>query len=475
MNFVGNSSTRGNAYFGVDVVGTYLYATNIAGAYELAHNQTGLLDIYDIADLTNPVLLSSTPMLDRGAGVAVQGTIAYVDDGKYLTDVDVSNPSAPVIIAHHSKGQGWSSSVTLIEHYAIMSSGDIFDITDPTNPVPATGKITGTDHYLYTPAGMVGTETLATIIDIKDTAHPTVVSSVQTNIPIRDIVYDPVMSVAYAIDPIIGLHILDTRPEFQDVGYMYLVGLYDTQGAPQRIKYRDGKLFIATDGAGVQVIDPHVVLNAGQYESAPKLVGSYTNSYSVWDLDFSDHYAVLAAGTDGLIVIDVSSSPYKKVGQYTGHFDARSIEIKGAIAYLGLKGGGIIEVDISDPTNPVRYGSTVTGIISSLAAKGKYLYSTTSVGLSVYSLSNPKKPRLIRTVAISGTKNRVLITSNNRAYVANGSRGVTVYNVSSPTKIKKLKTLTIKGMNVTGLSIKGKTLIVAGGKSGVRMINISGI
>lgn len=464
-----------SAYMDIDVAGNYLYSMNTAGAYELSRNQSGLLEIYNIADLEAPILLSTTSMKNRAASVNVEETIAYIDDGTYFTVVDVSDPTLPKIIGSHTKSNSWGFDVTIIEQFAVLRSGEIFDITNPAKPVPATGTITGSNHYIYIPAGMVSGGALASIIDIKNTASPTTVSTVSTNIIITDVVYDPKLSVAYAIDPVIGLHILDTRPEFQDVGYMYLIDLYDTQGAPQKIQYYNELLFIATEGAGLQIVDPNVVLNAGQYEATPKRIGSYTKTRNVWDMDFSSHYVMLAAGTDGLVIIDAASNTYAKVGQYYGNFDVRTIEIRGTIAYLGLKSGRIIAVDITDPTNPFRLGSTSSDPVSALSVRGRYLYTTNKTGLTVYSLNNPKKPKLVKIVNISGSKNDLLVTSANRAYIANGTKGIVVYNVSNPNNIKKIKTIPTPGMKVTGLSLKGKSLVVAGGSGGIRIIDLSGL
>jgi hypothetical protein len=90
----------------------------------------------------------------------------------------------------------------------------------------------------------------------------------------------------------------------------------------------------------------------------------------------SGHYAYVAVGDAGLLVIDVSdpANP-RRVGGYDTPGNALGVAVSGNYAYVADYNAGLQVLDVSDPANPRRVGGYDTpGGVSGVAISGNYAY-----------------------------------------------------------------------------------------------------
>jgi hypothetical protein len=184
---VGSVDTdSGGSALGIEIAEDYAYLTTGSNNY---------LEIYDIADPTNPALVATTSLNDAGVDVARSGNYLYVateaSAGDNLEIFDISNPSNPTKVGGEAAADS-AKSITVSGNYAYITSeptGDdleIFDIADPTSPVKIGGvelsgstfDITVVGSYAY--IGTTRPTNEFQIVDISDPTSPEIVNDTNT-------------------------------------------------------------------------------------------------------------------------------------------------------------------------------------------------------------------------------------------------------------------------------------------------------
>jgi hypothetical protein len=157
----------------------------------------------------------------------------------------------------------------------------------------------------------------------------------------------------------------------------------------------------------VAVLDAtHVVAAAGRRGLAvvdmvaPQVVRKISLEADVRGVEVRDGLAYVAAGEQGLVVVDVSGPSLQVVGRLLPKtIDlARSVELSGSHAILCLGDSGVAIVDVSDPKQPVELGRyDPKGTVNRTTVSGNRLFlANDSDGIAILDLSNPKdlKPLL---------------------------------------------------------------------------------
>jgi hypothetical protein len=179
------------SYYGWDAVtvsGRYLYAGSAGGSG---------LKVFDISHPSTPVDLGYTDNSYRCYSIACAGDFVYALDPLFRV-FNVSNPTSPVIVA--SPGGDWMR-VRVAGQFAYLvfgggSASTVYDVGNPTNPVPAGTLPWGydvavLDNYAYVPTGgsiLAQTNGLF-VCDISDKQHiKTVVAVGMTNTPVQAVI-----------------------------------------------------------------------------------------------------------------------------------------------------------------------------------------------------------------------------------------------------------------------------------------------
>ena len=143
-----------------------------------------------------------------------------------------------------------------------------------------------------------------------------------------------------------------------------------------------------------------------------------------------------------MVILDVATDPINPqlIGEYSSAADFGAIEVVGTTAYLGDGREGLVILDCSDPANPVRAGGYFSpNNLSQAALDGDHLYVTDlSYGVSIVDVSDSQAPALVgqwETGTYTGNRQQAnwgIAARDGFAYVAAGLAGFQVLDVSDP-------------------------------------------
>jgi len=194
---------------------------------------------------------------------------------------------------------------------------------------------------------------------------------------------------------------------------------------------------------------------------------------TAFDIELQDDYAYLAAGTKGLVVVDVSD--LNSIGV------AGSLELPGRTLQVLGRGGllvaaneksGIHLIDITSPTNP-RLLASLTGLGRAFAldAVDNLLFvAGGGEGLFVVDISNQEHPVIVSHVKVPG-RSLAVRRVGQQVYVG-GTRMLSVVDVSDSKNPILLDTLALKD-NVFDIEYDGQFLYVLQRHMGLLVVDIS--
>ncbi len=167
------------------------------------------------------------------------------------------------------------------------------------------------------------------------------------------------------------------------------VGQYNSAHAGGRFALGSGYAYVATHAADVLVLDVSTPSN-------PYLGATYATGNAAWDVALSGDTLCVAAGTNGLELVDVRT-PFlpARAGRYhRAGISSKCVAVAASRCYLGSPDGDsrMLEmVNISNPAAPARMDHVTTGgYARALAVSGQYLYAAeepaepASAGLYIY-------------------------------------------------------------------------------------------
>jgi hypothetical protein len=180
-----------------------------------------------------------------------------------------------------------------------------------------------------------------------------------------------------------------------------------------------------TVGNRLNVLD---VTNSAQ----PTSMGGYETGGPISDLALADHYAFVAAGAEGLQILDLANpaSPafVATATRETGG-PAEAIQVVGNYAYLADGDSGLQVIDLADTNGLVRVGRCwTTNYARAVCIIGTNAYVGTDTGLQIIDVSNPTNP--VCTGALDAGQVEDIEVVSNTAYLAAGN--LVVVDVSNP-------------------------------------------
>jgi hypothetical protein len=161
------------------------------------------------------------------------------------------------------------------------------------------------------------------------------------------------------------------------------------------------------------------------------------------NLTVQGRYAYVAAGADGLVIVDVSdpASPTRVSGCSTLG-SASAVVVLGNYAYLAVVGEGLLVISVSDPLNPQCVGRHNRDLFEStaLAVSGDDAYLADAIlfwgymDLDIIDVRKPASPVSVGRYGIGGFDGGEigLAVSGNHAFLAAGHAGLQVLDVSDP-------------------------------------------
>lgn len=218
------------------------------------------------------------------------------------------------------------------------------------------------------------------------------------------------------------------------------------------IKFRD-RLAYCAFGNGLIILDLTDIKNPARL-SQLYLGGGF-------GIDVTERLAFVAAGTQGLSVVDVTNAkaPVLKGSLQTGG-EAREVIVSGSRAFVAAGPAGVLAVDISDPAVPKLAGAVKSGgEASSLALRGDLLYVADGpTGMEIIDVKNPAHLEKAGALVFEGNAEGIALCGD-VAYVADGASGLRVVDVHDPSSPRLAATLTASGY-CRSVSAEGKFLCV---------------
>ncbi len=355
--------------------------------------------------------------------------------------------------------RGINECVAIRGNYAYVALGQtglgIFDISNPTNPLPmgtaatiedATGVAVEGD-YAYVADGTAGLQ----VIDISDPANPAriggcIVAGTAFNVLIKG---------HYAIMTALNkLQFLDISNPTNPVS----VAEMSTSNA-RGMSLRGDILYVA-DGAGsfrvIDVSDP----------SAPLLIDQPTIYGNVLDVAIIDNWAYFA-GNFGLSLWKLDTIDNKPISYGTIAVGGSPQEIKAynGDLYVATEEGGLKIFAVANGTNV-----TLTGTVSANDLQGDYVYSVTLASSKAYSLgyagiyitdvTTPSAPSQLGKIDTSGAAFGVVI-SNGYAFVADEYAGLQILDIRNPHRPVRVGHFESTSRSMQNLALVGNLAFVA--------------
>ncbi len=208
--------------------------------------------------------------------------------------------------------------------------------------------------------------------------------------------------------------------------------------------YVDGNRAYLANGTAVDIYD---VSNP----DFPVRLGRYDAMGAVNEVAAQGNIAAVAAGTNGLLLLDVSDAANPELlGKLSTTYPAKLVRIKDNYVYFADR--GLFVVDISDPANPnvvkefTRIGFLPPDPIQ-LEISGNQLHTIASTnGYRIYDITDPAQTKQIY-VNKDVSSLRALFVSDNKAHILGGQQW-RIFDVSDPTAPKLLSTTYEKSENL---------------------------
>lgn len=152
-----------------------------------------------------------------------------------------------------------------------------------------------------------------------------------------------------------------------------------------------------------------------------------------------------------------------------------AVDVGGAFAYVAAGTNGLVVVDVTDRTKP-QTRSTLAGLGNAQGVRvyGQYVFIADSIGfLRVVDVSNPGAPQMVAAIPVPGQPVHVA-ARDNLAVVAAQMGGLTLFDVTNPAIPTLLVTRTVPGAAL-GVDVDRQRGLaaVAMGTAGLQLVDIS--
>ncbi len=445
------------------------------------------LFVADISDMQNPVELSAVALPDRARRLVIANDVAFIACSRGgLVAVDVSNPSNPVLLDSIT----FDSSKEICQTFGIAVRDDLAYVADYTgmhvvdisSPSAMSLESSYTDFdsdkhhaydvYLNGDYAYISCEVDGLyIVNISNPLTPVRVSSFKDSAKELGQFYQ---SMRYGDFLLIaggkaGLVVLDVSDITQPV---YVSNIdNDYQGVLAFVKKGDN-VYICTEFTDFYSIDISDIYNPEQVEDF------YLDGHHSLGIAIKDDTIMLANSNYGIRLFDVSDSTIEQIGAFESTGRVIDCQAVGNHAYVAAGHNGLQVIDLTDPAMPKTVAAVKTeAYANGLFVNGSHVYvaeldyKAGSGGfLEIFDISNPSAPVYSGKVSLNGEPYDVVV-ENSTAYVTCLTKGVTLVNVSNPAS-----PLIIAEFNTKGIAYKptlwGNILLLADGMDGLVAIDV---
>lgn len=398
-------------------------------------SKTGVLEIFDASNPSDPQLVASYEVPAVARDVAVSGQLAVVtsfverwpaENALHADILDVSDPANPSLLAQHTELRGGDSefmaTVTLAGNRAILGGRQVLDFGDPRKP--------------------------EVLVDMGPNLGPTEYGTLAGDVLWAGNSFRGLQS--YRISTA-------TLPRSRTLAVERpVLGV-----APQ------GDLaWLALGEAGLEVVDRR------QPDASARL-GHLPLDGKAWGVGSAGTHALVAAGEAGLVIVDTAdpANP-QQLGVLDTPGEARAVAVSGTTACVADASGGVRVVDVSHPASPRELAGFATpGQALAVVWHGSHaLVACRAAGLQVLHLADPAQPQLVGSYLVRGTAEAVAV-SGHHAYLADGVEGFLVLDVSDPARPRRVG-LAPGPHHARSIAVSGRFAYVADEVRGIRVFDI---
>ncbi len=492
----------------------------IEGNYIYLNCDSGYFKIMDISTPQSPVEISSIQIQGLGK-TSIYGDYAFVSGGTNgVRIIDVSSPDTPMEISYFNVD---SSNETRYVYekdgylYVLGNDFRVYSLQNPESPVLLSAShsihTNGSGFYSNIRVSPDGNLAYAVaykgdvyVLDVSNKTLPVLTGFLESDIKKHRIfLKDDILYMSCNED---GVRVLDLSTP-SDPRELDVIPAY---GFTWELRVKRNHVFLAGDGSGVLVLD---ISNPSQPQQIAKLAGEpdgYVRNIELFDnhlyLDYSywttkvydistpaspmhlgsfstpfrsifvrDDYAIVAAGSSGIRILDVSNPSNISLAysmQGAAYFD--KIRVRSNYAYFS-DDYSLYFYDISNPTAPF-YSGTIGGVYQLLdyTLKGRYAYLLTwDEGLLVFDVEDSPGAPPIGQYGIEQPQ-KIEIIGNN-AFVGSTDFGdqpgfISVIDISEPASPRMVENTPID-ISVWDMQIADGTAYVANLYAGFTMYDVS--
>jgi hypothetical protein len=462
------------------------------------------LQVLDISDASHPVIKGRTSTLTIDIqGMAILDSCIYIaagNDGLFI--YDISDPVQPAYVTNMAIS-GFTSSITINGTYAFLFTStdlQIVDVSQPTAPemvavYPAAVKdIAFNGNIMYLALG-----DKVSIVDITDPAIPNLITDY--NVYTDEIELDG--NLAYLVTT--------SWVNFAGVGGWdaSVLRIIDVSNLPNITEiFYWGDLYGALQLRNMKLIDHHLYgygYSIGGFVSSPGYLqfnsvdvsnpvnpplpqtdlysySGHRTSYIQPKIVVADHQVYLAA-SNTLHIYDASTNSEK--GQYAS-WSAEKVAVANGIAYIAANSAGYLALDISVPEYPTVKGTYISynseddrALIDDIAVYGPYVYAkilrTTDYGTSKVEVLDISKIASIQQVTTADLSLFPQQIHNGYGYYFDSSNGAKLKNIDldTPTQLTPTTTEISIPTNPSGLAFSGDYAYVISQTEGLKVIDSS--
>ena len=464
------------------------------------------LEVTDVTNPAEPYLAGVYETYSYTSDMVVEDGYAYLAGSYGLRILDVTDPT-PSFVTDYS-GVSWPRVIAKGGDYIYLARGyshsikvEIVDVSDPRNPVKASGITLPTacieapdydytryvsdialddgDAYILETCERFDSEYSSAfsvfVIDVTNPSNPVIAT------PFHLELVGALFHGNARIAPIAGYAYI------YDLNFIYLAHLIDIRDPAAPALLADN-LFpfvwgeIATEGSHAfggdhghfsvaTLIPPNIP--GRRYGWSTEYVELASDGFDS-KIALSGDYAYIMAD-DGLEIVDVSdlSNP-TRVGNIENAGSSEGIAISGHHAYLANGWGALQIVDISQPDAPnwIADSTLQLGSAKDVTLAGNHAYvAAYDGGLAIIDITEPSAPVHVGGYDTTGYAEGVAV-SGNYAYIADGSAGLKIIDIrvpSTPTLTGHYDTIG----SATAVALGGYYAYVAEGFSGLQIVDVS--
>ncbi len=402
----------------VEVSGSHAYV----GSHELT--------VIDVSDPSAPVRVSSFPLAELAFDLEIAGSKLYIAErGTGIRILDVSSPEVPSELGFYEHGPGLDSRslkdleiVGDLAYAATFNKGFItVNVADSTSPFRVGHYQVGfvvEDVTLDGSRAFIPSREGFAIVNISNPAKPELLSFEELPFAGSGIVV--IDETVYVPRPFSG-EIVEF--DISDIANPRERRRIETAGPVLDLEVVGNLAYVAAGRDGLRILD------IGTIETGVE-VGQFDTQGFARSLELVGNLAYVSDDfVGGLRIIDTTNPSLPiEVGFVESIGPALSVDVDGDFAYVAARDSGLRVIQIADPSNPAEVGF-VRWIATDVEVSGSIAYVSGGTGLDLFDISNPSSPNLVASERLAGTTNGVAV-SGSHAFVSGSLVGVAIMEIS---------------------------------------------